>query len=318
MRHSLHGIRPQLNLALAPQALVAAWRSKTFKSIDVKVDAVRRATSLSGWCTSIFNEWSQALEKLPGEQFKLPSGSQSRLKSLLDDAYSLNRRIKGDVVRFDYQVFSVEPLSDWDRTQMESFNAVSAVWESRPIACCVALGLICAVALGNGRTSHVLTKAQVLVEDGYILPPIISSTPLVVTRASLPGSPVFTDSGISASPAYRFSISGSTTLGHPLPSFPKLIDEHRSLQRARVISTEAYAAYGGGVTHRFVVLELRRSGKKTLWLRLDRRRGKGVSTFDLLRRSGSTPSNDMVRGQSILRVTIKLNTCLSIGSSFSR
>lgn len=72
------------------------------------------------------------------------------------------------------------------------------------------------------------------------------------------------------------------------------IDAHPSLRAAEIVSTECYALRAGAVTHRFVVLELRRQGRKDVWLRLDRRRGEKVSIFRFLSASGITDANDRV------------------------
>ena len=74
----------------------------------------------------------------------------------------------------------------------------------------------------------------------------------------------------------------------------EVIDRHRSLQRAEIISTEGYVERLGAIIHRFLVLLLRRSGRKPVYLRLDRRLGKNTSALHLLRSSGSTPANDVV------------------------
>lgn len=72
-----------------------------------------------------------------------------------------------------------------------------------------------------------------------------------------------------------------------------LIEEHRSLQSAEIITTEGYAQQIGPVTHRFLVLELRRASKKTIFLRLDRRAGRTV--LSLMFSLGSAPACDKVR-----------------------
>ncbi|KAF8320416.1 hypothetical protein DL93DRAFT_2164033 [Clavulina sp. PMI_390] len=72
------------------------------------------------------------------------------------------------------------------------------------------------------------------------------------------------------------------------------IDESRALQGAQVISFEGYSEPAGVVTHRFVVLHLRRDGRKDIWMRLDRRRGQGVSPSRFLFGSGTTQANDRV------------------------
>lgn len=77
------------------------------------------------------------------------------------------------------------------------------------------------------------------------------------------------------------------------------IDNERSLQAAEIVSTECYRQPAGAVTHRFVVLELRRLGRNVEWLRLDRRRGEGVSILRFFALSGVTKANDRVRSPSL-------------------
>lgn len=90
----------------------------------------------------------------------------------------------------------------------------------------------------------------------------------------------------------------------------ELIEEHRSLQCADILSCEGYIQRIGAVKHRFVVLELVRRERKPVWLRLDRRRSTKVSALQFLRSAASTPSNDTVStlvryGQSsILGLTV--------------
>ena len=62
----------------------------------------------------------------------------------------------------------------------------------------------------------------------------------------------------------------------PLEEFCDLIREHRSLQKAEILSTETHCTMNGPVPHRFLLLELRREGSKDLWLRIDRRRDRNV------------------------------------------
>lgn len=73
------------------------------------------------------------------------------------------------------------------------------------------------------------------------------------------------------------------------------VDAYSSLQAAEIVCTECYAERAGAVLHRFIILELRRENRKNVWLRLDRRRGKGVSMFQFLATAGITKANDRVR-----------------------
>jgi len=74
----------------------------------------------------------------------------------------------------------------------------------------------------------------------------------------------------------------------------KYISDYRSLQNAEIMSTECYAENLGGVTHLFLLLELRRSNRKDVWLRLDRRRDQNVSLIKFFAFSGVTKANDRV------------------------
>lgn len=83
-------------------------------------------------------------------------------------------------------------------------------------------------------------------------------------------------------------------LGLSLSQLNELVAEHRSLQQARIVSSESYVQRIGAVKHRFLLLELVRPEKKRIWLRLDRRRSTKVSALGFLRAAASTPSNDTV------------------------
>jgi hypothetical protein len=86
-------------------------------------------------------------------------------------------------------------------------------------------------------------------------------------------------------------------LGMPLKEFCDYIDAHQCLQQAEISSTECYAEQHGAITHRFLILELRRRNRRTIWLRLDRRLGKNTSTMSFLRSLGVTEANDVVGGR---------------------
>lgn len=69
-----------------------------------------------------------------------------------------------------------------------------------------------------------------------------------------------------------------------------MIQGHRSLQSAQIISSEGYVEHS--IPHRFLVLELHRDSRKTIWLRLERRAGQ--STIRLASGLGSAPAKDSV------------------------
>jgi hypothetical protein len=74
--------------------------------------------------------------------------------------------------------------------------------------------------------------------------------------------------------------------------------EIRGVQRwrtAQVVETECYTQRSVlGVTHRFLVLRVKRDGKKDLWIRLDRLVNPNVGVSGLLSRSCKTSPHDTV------------------------
>jgi len=98
----------------------------------------------------------------------------------------------------------------------------------------------------------------------------------------------------------------------PLEEFCDLIREHRSLQKAEILSTETHCKMNGPVPHRFLLLELRREGSKDLWLRLDRRRDKDIS-FLRFAATLATPSHDMVRHALKCSTWLLIDAILLIG-----
>lgn len=70
------------------------------------------------------------------------------------------------------------------------------------------------------------------------------------------------------------------------------IGEHRSMQRAEVLRSCTFVEKKLIAPHRCLVLELRRAGRKCIWLRLER---KPTSFNALASGKGRTPSNDIVR-----------------------
>lgn len=88
--------------------------------------------------------------------------------------------------------------------------------------------------------------------------------------------------------------------GGQLAHLIHLINNYTALQYATIKSTECYAHHIAlGIPHRFLILELERPGKKTIWLRMDRMRSRTVSTTSFLRGGATTQANDIVRVQSI-------------------
>lgn len=73
------------------------------------------------------------------------------------------------------------------------------------------------------------------------------------------------------------------------------IDDHPSLRATEIISSECYSELAKGVMHRFILLELCRPRRKTVWVRLDRRPEESMSFMRLLAMSKVTKPNDRVR-----------------------
>ncbi|KAF8327761.1 uncharacterized protein EI90DRAFT_3126783 [Cantharellus anzutake] len=70
----------------------------------------------------------------------------------------------------------------------------------------------------------------------------------------------------------------------------KVIEKHLSLQSARIVSTSCYSQYRAILLHRFLILELRRPGKRDVWLRIERRAGLGP--LSLARQLGKSRARD--------------------------
>jgi len=72
--------------------------------------------------------------------------------------------------------------------------------------------------------------------------------------------------------------------------------------QAKILSTECYTESIVGVVHRFLILELHREGRKSIWLRLDRRSGR--SMLRLFRAAGTAPAKDIVGNKDSKRQTM--------------
>lgn len=99
----------------------------------------------------------------------------------------------------------------------------------------------------------------------------------------------------------KLSVSSTASFLHPseycgtLSHMCQLIGKHTALYYATIISTECYQQpILFGIVHRFLLMELARPGKRTIWLRLDRRRSDAVGALRFLGAGGSTPANDTV------------------------
>ena len=118
--------------------------------------------------------------------------------------------------------------------------------------------------------------------------------------------PTINPNPVSLNPIARMSaVLSSTSVNTFLPQqggyggslnlLCQLVDMYTALQYATIVSTECYTQrIAVQVVHRFLILELKREGKKTIWLRMDRRRSKLVNTQRFLFGRGSTDANDTV------------------------
>lgn len=87
----------------------------------------------------------------------------------------------------------------------------------------------------------------------------------------------------------------------------QFISQYTALYYASIVSTECYSeTMIAGISHRFLLMELSRPTKKRIWLRLDRRRSKIVSTTRFVGSGGSTPANDTVRVTSLSPLIVML------------
>lgn len=104
----------------------------------------------------------------------LPRAFADRISIILDTAYKWNGVVKGEVSKYDFEPFVVEPEATWDATRMESFERLRRPVEpGSAIVSPVSLGLMGCMALGGKRVSHVQRKAQVLVEEWFDQTPAI-------------------------------------------------------------------------------------------------------------------------------------------------
>jgi hypothetical protein len=96
------------------------------------------------------------------------------------------------------------------------------------------------------------------------------------------------------------SLSTFTLDSIPLPAVVKLtltglrtlINAHRSLESAEIVGVQVWREETGSLMHRFTLLELCRPTRKTIWLRLDRRRKN--STFRNLSQASNRDLEELV------------------------
>lgn len=86
-------------------------------------------------------------------------------------------------------------------------------------------------------------------------------------------------------------IHADTVMSLSIERLCTFIDTYRSMQGAVIVRSCTFVEEKRGAPHRCLVLELRRPGRKDLWLRLER---KPTSRAALISGKGKTPSNDVV------------------------
>jgi len=101
-----------------------------------------------------------------------------------------------------------------------------------------------------------------------------------VLRGKPPGPPA---------PRPRFSVPLDGRHEYSVRSMCAAIDGSESLQNAQIVEAECLRQWTHGVLHRFIILRISRFGEDDVWLRIDRRAGKGV-----VQRMGRTEANDQV------------------------
>lgn len=78
------------------------------------------------------------------------------------------------------------------------------------------------------------------------------------------------------------------------------IHDHKSLASAEIMSASTYTQRSKMlVKHRFLLLHLRRKGKKEVYLRLDRLRSEELSAAGFVAAGGQVAANDIVRFRTL-------------------
>lgn len=91
------------------------------------------------------------------------------------------------------------------------------------------------------------------------------------------------------------TIAGGSTLVMHLEVLCSYIRDHKSLSSATIQSASTYRQRSSLVVrHRFLVLHLRREGKRDVWLRLDRLRSEEKDLMGFVAAGAQVNSNDIV------------------------
>ena len=136
-------------------------------------------------------------------------------------------------------------------------------------------------------------QEEFFTENGELLLPPSPSTPSWVSRnlslTSL-GSSLSTDTFLTRGLNHTLNLT----------ELCDVINRHRSLQNASIVSAEGYCRSIGRtrIVHRFIVLELERDGRQRIWLRIDRQRGR-ENPIMFIARIATSPANDQVNSYKL-------------------
>jgi hypothetical protein len=141
--------------------------------------------------------------------------------------------------------------------------------------------------LSTEEQTHVLQAPPMIAAPGWAL---VRADNLENTPPPLTIARHANDSQISVHPVHGCDVNTCS-----LSDLCDLIDEHSSLKSATILSASCYSQIIVGVVkHRFLILELARTGRKKLWLRLDRRTDPVIGKIRFVLNLGKTPANDVV------------------------
>lgn len=91
------------------------------------------------------------------------------------------------------------------------------------------------------------------------------------------------------------SVAEGGTLSMHLQILCNYIKDHNSLSNGTILSASTYTQRTSLVVkHRFLLLHLRRKGKRDIWLRLDRLRSRDLAVLGFVFAGGQVEANDIV------------------------
>jgi hypothetical protein len=141
-----------------------------FRSIDGTISEARVTELVQKISFSIQRRLQLTLQLGGGEKLPLESFT-TRLEAILRAAYTWNRTAKREAEKYACSPFLVKPGTVWDSSRMKSFERLRVtVSRGSKIISPVSLGLMASVARSGAHVSHVLLKAQVLVEEWFHKP----------------------------------------------------------------------------------------------------------------------------------------------------